>query len=147
MTEFDFGPDPDNPGWSRWDLRGEERFNHSLGKLIARREGELVRVRGFPAHRHSNLKNDLHGGALAAYVDAVLFAAAHVHGVERAGGAATVDLSIQFAGAGEIGEPLDFEVELVRETGRLAFLRGVARQGARPIASFMGTIRKPSSPR
>ena len=51
-------------------------------------------------------------------------------------------------GAGRVGEPLDAVVELVRETGRLIFLRGLVVQGegdSHIVLSFAGTIRKASS--
>ena len=58
----------------------------------------------------------------------------------------TLDLSTQFIGGGRIGEPLEAQVELLKETGRLLFLRGLVVQGeGDPIASFAGTIRKPTA--
>jgi hypothetical protein len=53
-------------------------------------------------------------------------------------------LSVQFMGAGAVDEPMDAEVELLKETGRLLFLRGLVLQGERRVAAFSGTIRKPS---
>jgi hypothetical protein len=51
---------------------------------------------------------------------------------------------VQFIGAGVIGEALEAEVELLKETGRLLFMRGVVSQGESRVAAFSGTIRKPS---
>jgi acyl-coenzyme A thioesterase PaaI-like protein len=59
-------------------------------------------------------------------------------------GSVTLDLSNQFIGAGRIGEPLDAVVEVLRETGRMVFLRGMVVQGDDTIAAFNGTIRKPT---
>ena len=44
---------------------------------------------------------------------------------------------------------MEARVELLRETGRLLFLRGLVVQGddAEVMAEFSGTIRKPSAPR
>jgi acyl-coenzyme A thioesterase PaaI-like protein len=56
----------------------------------------------------------------------------------------TLDLSVQFIGAGVVGEPMDAEVELLKETGRLLFMRGLVLQGETRVAAFSGTIRKPS---
>ena len=65
------------------------------------------------------------------------------NGVLNAGGAGTVDLSAQFIGAGSWGEPLEARIELLRETGRMLFLRGLVVQEGQPtIASFTGTLRK-----
>ncbi len=54
----------------------------------------------------------------------------------------TLDLSTQFIGGGRIGEPIEAQVELLRETGRLLFLRGLVVQDEEKIASFSATIRK-----
>ena len=50
----------------------------------------------------------------------------------------------------DAGVRLDAVVEIVRETGRLIFLRGLVLQGADDshlVASFTGTVRKPSPPK
>jgi hypothetical protein len=60
------------------------------------------------------------------------------------GPASTLDMSIQFITGGAIGVPTEAHVELLRETGRLLFLRGVVVQDEVMVASFLGTIRKPS---
>ena len=77
-----------------------------------------------------------------------LFAAARMHGIIEAGTAVTLDLSVQFIGAGRVGEPLDLVLEILRETGRLIFMRGIAEQeGGAVVAAFSGTVRKPGRPR
>ena len=65
-------------------------------------------------------------------------------GLIEAGAAVTLDLSVQFIGAGVIGKPLEAEVELLKETGRLLFMRGIVSQGDERVAAFSGTIRKPT---
>jgi acyl-coenzyme A thioesterase PaaI-like protein len=56
--------------------------------------------------------------------------------------AVTLDLNTQFLSPGRLGIPLDAEVELLRETGRLAFFRGRLVQGEDVVASFSGALRK-----
>ena len=138
-------PSPDHPGWRTWNLADPSRFNALLGDLLYRVEETRVRVRMMPARRHSNLGDNVHGGALLGFIDVALFAAARGFGVLSAGRAVTLDLSTQFIGGGRLGEPLDAEVELLRETGRLLFLRGLVLQGGTKVAAFAGTIRKPSA--
>ncbi len=135
---------PDHPGWMTWELSDPTRFNSLLGPFLLRMEGEVARVRMTPRHEHSNLQDDLHGGALLAFIDIALFAASRGFGVVEAGTAVTLDLSVQFMGRGRTGEPLEARVELLRETGRLLFLRGLVVQGGDKVASFSGTIRKPT---
>jgi acyl-coenzyme A thioesterase PaaI-like protein len=55
----------------------------------------------------------------------------------------TVDLATQFISAGRLDRTLEARIELLRETGRLLFLRGLLVQEGEPvIASFTGTLRK-----
>src|SRR3546814_18859267 len=58
-------------------------------------------------HEHSKLQDNLHGGALLAFIDIALFAASRGFGVIAAGTAVTLDLSVQFIGAGKVNEPLE----------------------------------------
>ena len=93
------------------------------------------------------MRDNVHGGALLGFMDVALFAASRAFGVLGAGGAVTLDLSAQFIGGGMIGEPLEARIELLRETSRMLFLRGLIVQDNTPtIASFTGTLRKSSPP-
>ncbi|MCW6530526.1 MULTISPECIES: PaaI family thioesterase [Sphingomonas] len=146
--EFLYEEHPDHPGWMKWGFKDETRYTAFLGEMIVRRDGGRARVRMTPERRHSNLANVVHGGAMLGFIDVSLFAAARSFGLITAGTAVTLDLNTHFIGGGRIGEPLEAEVELLRETGRLLFLRGVVLQGDREVvAEFSGTIRKPSAPR
>lgn len=135
-------PSPDHPGWSTWDLDGPERFNQAIQPLLVRR-GEDGRgwCRMFPEGRHANLGGVVHGGALMTFVDCALFAGGAMTGANVLR-AVTLDCSVQFLAPAAIGGPLDAEVELLRETGRLAFFRGRLLQGDDLIAAFTGTLRK-----
>lgn len=127
-----------------WELSDPTRFNGFLGPFLLKVEGDVARVRMTPRHEHSNLSGHVHGGALLAFVDIALFAASRGFGLIEAGTAVTLDLSVQFIGGGRIGEMLEAQVELLRETGRLLFLRGLVVQGDDKVAAFSGTIRKPT---
>jgi acyl-coenzyme A thioesterase PaaI-like protein len=98
----------------------------------------------FSCNRHSNLRDAVHGGVTLGFIDVAMFGASRMFGLIEAGAAVTLDLSVQFIGAGVIGEPLEAEVELLKETGRLLFMRGIVSQGESRVAAFSGTIRKPS---
>ncbi len=139
---FDFGEDPDHPGWYGWKLRDETRYNGFLGRLLVRREVGKARVRMFPERVHTNLQDAIHGGTTLGFIDISLFAASRMFGLIEAGTAVTLDLSTQFIGTGRMGQPLDAEVELLRETRRLIFMRGLVVQGDVTVAAFAGTIRK-----
>ena len=141
-------------GWISWNLKDKDRFNSFIEPLSVRSERPTedgrprARVRMLPERRHSNLGDNVHGAVTLALVDVGLFAASHQFGSLDAGHSVTLDLSTQFVGAGRVGEPLDAIVELVRETGRLIFLRGLVVQGegdSHILLSFAGTIRKASA--
>ena len=66
-------------------------------------------------------------------------------GLIEAGTAVTLDLSVQFLGAGKADKPLDAVAELLKETRRLLFLRGLVEQDGEAIAAYSGTIRKPTA--
>jgi uncharacterized protein (TIGR00369 family) len=144
---FTYEDDPDAPGWKRWQFRDSTRFNSFLEPLLVKVQDGIARVRMMPRHEHSNMRNDVHGGALLGFMDVALFAGARGLGVLQAGGAVTLDLSAQFIGGGRIGEPLEARVELLRETTRMLFMRGlIVQEGLPTIASFTGTLRKSSPP-
>ena len=143
-------PDPENPGWHTWQLNDTTRFNSWMfPKLLVRRDDDgKARLRMFPEHRHTNLGNNIHGGTVMALVDIALFACSRQLGIIEAGTAVTLDLNVQFIGAGKPGIPCDAVTELLKETRRLVFLRGIVEQGSGEIiAAFSGTIRKPTAPR
>ncbi|WEK43670.1 MAG: PaaI family thioesterase [Candidatus Sphingomonas colombiensis] len=147
--EFLYEEHPDHPGWMKWGFKDSTRYNAFLGDMIVRVEDGIARVRMTPQRQHSNLANVVHGGAMLGFIDVSLFAAARSFGLVAAGTAVTLDLNTHFIGGGKIGEPLEARVELLRETGRMLFLRGLIVQGddGDVVAEFSGTIRKPSAKR
>ena len=147
--DFLYQPDPDHPGWHSWNLADDSRFNaQTMGHMLVRREGDrLCRVRMFPERRHTNLLDMVHGAVTLALIDVALFAAMRTLLDGDAAGSVTLELSSQFIGAGRPDAPLDAVVEVMRETRRLAFLRGTVVQGEADevlVASFSGIVRKPS---
>ena len=145
---------PDMPGWREWKPSDPSRFNALMGPIVYRPDidrpgGAIVRVRMTPSRAHSNVRDALHGGATLAFIDIALFAAARASGVVTSGTAVTLTLDTQFIGEGAIDRPVEAQVEILRETGRLLFLRGLVVQGDDDsrIAAFSATIRKPPAPK
>jgi acyl-coenzyme A thioesterase PaaI-like protein len=141
---FNHDPDPDHPGWLNWELYDDRRFNGQvMGKMNVRAEPDgRTRVRMYPELKHTNLLDIVHGATTLALIDISIFACGHVNGLEGMAGSVTLDLSTQFIGAGLPGKPLDSVVELLRETKRLVFVRGVVEQDDDMVAAFSATIRK-----
>ena len=147
LTNFICEADPDNPGWQRWRIADATRFNEAvLGKQLVRAEGpSSCRIRIMPqVPLHTNAAGNVHGAITLSLIDVSLFAAMYVLRGADAGKAVTVDLSSQFIGSGDALRPLDSVVELLRETRRLAFLRGLVMQDDHLVASFSATVRKPT---
>ena len=145
---FTCDPDPDYPGWQRWKLSDETRFNEAvLGRLLVRtEESGHCRVRMFPQHHHTNLGDNIHGGVTLALIDVSLFAGMRLLRNVDAGPSVTLGIETQFIGPGDPAKPLDSVVEVLRETRRVCFLRGLVEQEGALVAAFSGTIRKPTSP-
>lgn len=135
-------PDPDHPGWWSWDLADDTRFNATIGKLLVRADGPGRAIcRMFPEKCHSNIGDMVHGGAILTFVDMAFFAGGRVAGADVIG-AVTLDCNVHFLSPGRIGVPLDAEVELLRETKRLAIMQGKVIQAGALVAVFSGTLRK-----
>ena len=130
------------------------RYNRAvLGELIIRAEGEIpggsrhCRVRLFPRQHHVNLGGQMHGGTTLGLIDVSMFAAMYLLRGASTAGAVTLELQTQFIGAGDPARPLDAVVEVLRETRRMGFLRGLVVQEDDLVASFTGILRKPGKPR
>ncbi len=135
-------PDPDHPGWWTWDLSDEDRYNATIGKLLVRAEGEgRARCRMFPDKPHSNLGDVVHGGAILTFIDMTMFAGGYAAGGDL-GPSVTLDLSAQFLAPARLGVPLDATVEMLRESKRMAVMRGLVEQEGEIVASWSGTLRK-----
>lgn len=150
-----FHDEPLGDGWIAWNLKDRDRFNALIEPLQVRRDPDTIdgrpaaRLRMFPKRQHSNLGNNVHGGIILSLIDVALFASSHQFGVLNVGPSVTLDLSTQFIGAGRVDEPLDAVTELVRETGRMVFLRGTVVQGpsdGQIVATYAGIIRKAPPP-
>jgi uncharacterized protein (TIGR00369 family) len=135
-------PDPDHPGWWTWELPDGDRYNATIGKLLVRSEGEgKARCRMFPELEHSNLGNIVHGGAMLTFIDMAMFAGGYAAGGDF-GPSVTLDLSTQFLAGARLGVPLDATVELLRESKRMAVMRGLVEQEGETVAAWSGTLRK-----
>ncbi len=145
---FTYQPADNMPGFWTWDLKEPGLYNDLLGPLYVRRlESGHAQMRMVPGRRHGNLDNVVHGGTILGFIDIALFGGAHLYGLNIAGNSSTIELQTQFISGGIIDKALDCDVELLRETRRLIFLRGIVHQngGAHLVASFSGIIRKPSA--
>ena len=140
-------PSAEHPGWFEWHVGSESRYNQAvLGRQIVRRDEDgRCRHRMMPHVQLTNAADIIHGGAILGLSDVSMFSALYLLSDVDAGQAVTLDLQAQFMAPGDPAEPVDAVVELLKETRRIAFLRGTVVQGEAVIAAYTGTVRKPSS--
>ena len=131
------------PGWR--EIGHREGFNAIFGKALYRVEVDgRVRCRVETGPQHANPTGLIHGGFLMSFADHASFVGLFVLG-RLSGPAVTVGASLSFIGAGRPGLPVDALVEVIGETGRMLFVRGLIEQEGRAIASFELTLRKRSA--
>ncbi len=111
-----------------------EPFVAHIGPIYRRPDGEGGCVVGFIAQpHHCNLFGTVHGGMLAAVCDYALGtnALARCAPGQAIG---TVSLNVDYVGAGQIGEWIEVETTMDKESGRLKFANCVVRgQGGRVL--------------
>ena len=94
-------------------------------------------VCGFMAdERHGNKRGVVHGGMLATAFDVALGNASWTAAKQQP--SATVQLTVQYAGAMQIGAFAHICAELIRVTRTLVFVRGVMAVGERMVATADG---------
>ena len=132
-------------GWARWSDPTPDTFLQAIGTGYMRSDGPgraLVALETRPSHR--NRLDTLHGGFLAAFADHAYFGGLWIMGHTAQVNGVTIDLSMQYLGSGRVGPDLLAQVELLRETGRLMFMRMVLTQDDHMVAASTATIRKAS---
>ena len=135
--------------WLRWSDPVPETFlSVSVGPSYSQGNGERrATVMLETRQSHANRNGALHGGFLAGFADHAYFAALAAMGRPEQAAAVTVDLSMQYCGAGKVGQPLRADVEVLQETGRLFFMRLTLHQGDGLVASSTATVRKVPVPK
>jgi len=135
-------------GWSAWSDPHPDTFLQAIGRGYMRRVStERAHVALETRTSHRNRLDTLHGGFLAAFADHAYFGGLWAMGHEAQVNGMTVDLTMQYLGAGRVGPPLVADVELLRETGRMMFLRMLMTQDGAPVAASTATVRKVPTPK
>ena len=135
-------------GWAGWSDPHPDTFLKAIGRSYMRSEAPGTALVGLETRdSHRNRLDMLHGGFLAAFADHACFAGLWAMGHPEQINGVTIDLSMQYLGAGKVGLDLIAKVELLRETGRLFFLRMLITQDGEPVAASTATIRKVPTPK
>lgn len=152
MKSFDSGPpcregdggggDIPERGWRLLDFRGSDQWPEHWPPVEYRREAEkLIRFRLMPAEAAVNQFDTLHGAFLAGLAENSL----GLFLVGEGGDAplvVTVSLSLDYAAPGRAGVMLEGELELIRDSYHLQFLRLMLMQDGSPILHGNGILKK-----
>lgn len=137
------GSGADSQHWRPLDPEPGERFDHVLPTILARAgEPGKAYARIDTDVGSSNVFGGLHGGFLAAFAEQALFLPLYLHGRVSRGGVVTIDFALQYLTGGRVHGPFEARIEALRETGRLAFIRGELVQDDQVLVAFTGTLRK-----
>ena len=139
--------DGEHAGWHRWHREPDGRFQSILGELLFRADAEGVVHCRLPTERkHSNGMGYLHGGFIMSFIDMAMFTI--IYAQLETSSAVTLSCATDFLSAGIVGKPIEASGEILKETGKMLFVRGLVTQDGGNVASFTGTMRKvPRKPR
>ena len=130
-------------GWATWSDPHPDTFLQAIGPGYLRAVSATKGVVALETRTgHRNRLDTLHGGFLAAFADHAYFGGLWIIGHEAQVNGVTIDLSMQYLGAGRVGPDLLAEVEILRETGRLFFMRMLISQEGELVAASTATLRK-----
>ncbi len=136
MTEGPFA------GWTQWRGAHLNRFSDLIGAHYWRiNDAGAVECAMPTEDKHMNGLGYLHGGFLMAFIDQVLFAIARPR-LSPSVGAVTLSCDTHFLGSGVPGKVIEGTGEILRETGKLLFIRGLLTQEGNSVCAFTGTLRK-----
>lgn len=109
----------------KWIAMDDEGFIELVGPLYHRPfdGGDISRFRFLPENKHRNRNGVVHGGMLLTFADRAMgFTARRGEMVRKQ---ATVQLEAQFIRAVRIGDVVDFEGRILRQTRHLVFVSGL----------------------
>ncbi|CAA0091980.1 Uncharacterised protein [Zhongshania aliphaticivorans] len=136
-------PDVESTEWMAMPMPPGDSFDARLDPFQLRKVANGKAEALFDTNTGcQNAQNGFHGGYLAVRAEQVIYLPLFVNRSVAFGRVVTIDLTLQYVAGGTIGLPLLAEVELIHETGRMGFTRGVLKQDDRVLTSFTATLRK-----
>lgn len=107
--------------------------------IWARRSDTAFHLGLYLAEAHTNSRGLAHGGLISALADNAMGLTCWLHRPES-GGLVTVNLSVDFMGAGRIGQWLEIRPEMIRTGQTLAFARALILADDAVIAQAAATF-------
>ena len=124
-----------------WHQSENDPFEDVNGPLYYREDADGRWRCAFRAEqRHCNGMGSVHGGMLMTFADFAMF---HIARPQLEGIAAvTVSMNTELTAAAEEGELIEATGDVLHETGRMLFVRGIVFTGERNLLAFSGVLRK-----
>jgi acyl-coenzyme A thioesterase PaaI-like protein len=119
-----------------WKPIKDDGFIGLVGPIYRQERGERWAFAFRAASKHANLRGVVQGGMLMTFADRALGRNAWKAAGDRP--VATIDFNMQFVTAGQLGELIEVEPEVVRRTASLVFMRGTLTAGGRVVATCAG---------
>lgn len=112
-------------------------YSRHIGPSYARKEADGATLIQPTLPHMCNSSGVLHGGYMMSFADSAVTRAA---GLTTGLAPTTVSFTAEFLAAGDTSQPLITRVEIPRHGKSLAFLRGLLKQGGKPLLSYSATI-------
>ena len=126
--------------WEIWDFSCQGPWTSEWPPLRFRRRGDTrVELRLDPTDRHANRLGGLHGGFVATFAEQL--AGLFLETSDDPVTGVTISLNLDYPSGGRVA-PIEGEIELLRETRRMQFVRLVLRQKDDIIVSGSAVLRK-----
>ncbi|MET0430069.1 MAG: PaaI family thioesterase [Microvirga sp.] len=128
--------EPFDPSRQGWVPDHEVGFMQIAGPAWQRRDGQTLRLGLLTGDRHANRNGVVHGGVILALIDHGL----GMISLDRTGCSrqATISLNVQFVSPAIMGDFLELDADVIRQTRSIVFLRGTLRAGSRVVATADG---------
>jgi acyl-coenzyme A thioesterase PaaI-like protein len=120
-------------GWESADTPG---FIELVGPILYKEDGGRLRLGFLAGPKHENRRGVVQGGMIATFCDRSLAMAARRANNDLP--QATIELSIRYIDAVQLGEFVEIVPEVVRKTRSVIFVRGTVTVGDRVVATADG---------
>jgi uncharacterized protein (TIGR00369 family) len=125
--------DPERQGWQ---AISDDGFIGLVGPIWQKLDESSMRLAFLAEAKHRNRRGVVHGGMIMAFADRALGMTAR-----RANGQkpqATIQLDVHFVDAVQMGEFVEIQAEIVRQTRSLIFMKADIVVGSRVVATANG---------
>lgn len=129
-------PPPFDPAAAGWTLQPGGAFMQMVGPVWRKGAGRDLRMGLLPEAKHANHRGIVHGGMLMTLADYGL--GWHMSECSGIHSSVTIQLDVQFNSGAMLGEFLEVQAEMTRQTAQLFFMRGLILAGERVVVSATG---------